>query len=81
MFRENSTIYIYRCDPYYDEAFTIPSLPFIILHAIYCHSCFLDKPSPIGMKNFFTITALYKSLLGIITSMMPGRWTFCNWES
>ena len=26
--RDNSTIYIYCCDPYYDEVFTIPSLPF-----------------------------------------------------
>ena len=43
--RENSTIYIYCCDPYYDEAFTIPSLPFLRLHVIYCHFCFLDKPS------------------------------------
>ena len=43
--RENSTIYIYCCDPYYDEAFTIPSLPLLRLHVIYCHFCFLDKPS------------------------------------
>ena len=42
--RENSTIYIYCCDPYYDEAFTISSLPFLRLHFIYCHFCFLDKP-------------------------------------
>ena len=42
--RESSTIYIYRCDPYYDEAFTSPSLPFLRLHVIYCHFCFLDKP-------------------------------------
>ena len=41
----NSTIYIYCCDPYYDEAFAIPSLPFLRLHVIYCHFCFLDKPS------------------------------------
>ena len=43
--RENSTIYICCCNPYYDQAFTIPSLPFLRLHVIYCHFCFLDKPS------------------------------------
>ncbi len=43
--RENSTICIYCFDLYYDEAFTIPSLPFLRLHVIYCHFSFLDKPS------------------------------------
>ena len=42
--RDNSTIYIYCCDPHYDEVFTIPSLPFLRLHGIYCHFSFLDKP-------------------------------------
>ena len=37
--------YIYCCDPYFDEALTIASLPFLRLHVIYCHFCFLDKPS------------------------------------
>ena len=37
--------YIYCCDPYYDKAFTVPSLPFLRLHVIYCHFCFFDKPS------------------------------------
>ena len=43
--RENSTIYLYCCDPHYDQAFTIPSLPFLRLHGIYCHFSFPDKPS------------------------------------
>ena len=37
-----ATIHIYCCDPYYDEAFTIPSLSFLRLHVIHLLSFFLS---------------------------------------
>ena len=59
--RENSMIYIYCCDPYYDKAFTIPSLPFLRLHVIYCHFCFLDKPSREELALFQTSRLLFQN--------------------
>ena len=43
--RENSTIYLYCCDPFYDASFTIPSLPFLRLHGVFCHFSFINSPS------------------------------------